>query len=159
MFKTHSTNSQPPSQPDISDYVASLSEHTLTVNASTEHLSAVRDFVANHATEFGFEVNDVASIRLAVDEAYTNVIEHALKYDSTKSVMVSLGTKGDEFWIAITDDGVPFNPSDYNEPNIPERIKQRKRGGVGVYLIKRLMDKVEYNSKGSNNQIIMVKKR
>lgn len=131
----------------------------MSVQASTEHLAKVRDFVAKYASEFGFKKQEVADIRLAVDEAYTNIIKHSYKNDKQKSVDISLGYNGNEFWISLLDTGESFDPSSYTEPDVRQKIKEKQRGGVGVYLIKKLMDDVEYRNEGSTNEIRMVKKR
>lgn len=122
-------------------------------------MAEVRDFVATHASEFGFKKQDVADIRLAVDEAYTNIIKHAYKNDERKSVDIELGYNSKEFWISLLDTGDAFDPSDYSKPDVRQKIKEKKRGGVGVYLIKRLMDQVEYHTEGSVNEIRMTKKK
>lgn len=131
----------------------------MSVEASTKHLAKVRNFVAKHATEYGFKKQDVADIRLAVDEAYTNIIKHSYKYDDKKSVDIELGFENGEFWISLFDIGESFDPSNYSEPDVRRQIKNKKRGGVGVYLIKKLMDDVEYLTKGRTNEIRMTKKR
>lgn len=133
--------------------------HTLSVQASTKHLSDVRDFVAKHARDFGFEKQDVADIKLAVDEAYTNIIKHSYKNDEQKSVNIELGYDGDEFWISLLDTGEAFDPTNYSKPDLRKKIKEKKRGGVGVFLIKKLMDRVEYLNDGTTNEIRMSKKR
>ncbi len=133
-------------------------EHNILVNASTEQIAEVRNFVAMHAANVGFTPEDVDDIRLAVDEAYTNVIKHAYNYDPSKKVTIKVGFNGSEFLITIADEGRSFNPDTYSEPNIRERIMLRKRGGVGVYLIHRLMDHVEYRKSGIMNEIVMSKK-
>lgn len=134
-------------------------KYTMSVQASTEHLAEVRNFVAKYASEFGFKQQDVADIRLAVDEAYTNIIKHSYKNDSHKSVDIQLGFNGNEFWISLLDTGESFDPSSYTEPDVRQKIKEKKRGGVGVYLIKKLMDDVKYSNKGPRNEIRMIKKR
>ncbi|MFH5832493.1 ATP-binding protein [Halalkalibaculum sp. DA3122] len=131
----------------------------MRVQASTEHLAEVRNFVAKHATDFGFNKQDVADIRLAVDEAYTNIIKHAYNNDENRSVDIKLGYNSNEFWVSLLDSGQNFDPSSYSKPNVREKIKQKKRGGVGVYLIKRLMDDVEYSKEGTLNKIRMTKKK
>lgn len=131
----------------------------MSVQASTEHLAEVRNFVARHAAEFGFKQQDVADIRLAVDEAYTNIIKHSYKNEEQKSVDIQLEYNGNEFWISLLDTGKSFDLSSYTEPDICQRIKEKKRGGVGVYLIKKLMDDVQYLNQGPMNEIRMVKKR
>ncbi|GAA5521866.1 ATP-binding protein [Aliifodinibius salicampi] len=140
-----------------------MSESTTTYNisvpASTEYLSKVRNFVANHASECGFTEQEIADIRLAVDEAYTNIIKHAYKNDRQKAVDIELGCDQSELWIALLDTGNAFDPNNYKKPDIREKIKRKKRGGVGVYLIRELMDEVEYQTDESTNTIRMTKRK
>lgn len=133
-------------------------EHSILVSASTEQIADVRNFVGKHANQAGFTPEDVDDIRLAVDEAYTNVIKHAYNFDPSKLVNIKVQFNGQEFLITLADEGRSFNPDTYTEPNIKERIMLRKRGGVGVYLIHKLMDRVEYRKQGIQNEIVMSKK-
>lgn len=119
----------------------------------------MRNFVAGHATNSGFTEADIADIRLAVDEAYTNIIKHAYNNDKQKSVDIELGYNSTEFWVALLDTGDAFDPKDYDKPDIRQKIKQKKRGGVGVYLIRKLMDDVEYQTDNAINTIRMIKKK
>ena len=137
----------------------SNSSHTLTVRASTGQLAKVRNFVADHAATFGFDKEEIADIRLAVDEAFTNIIKHAYKNNNGQSVKISLTYNTNTFWISLFDTGKSFSLDDYVEPDIEEKIKQKKRGGVGVYLIRKLMDDVTYLHDGTENEIRMTKKR
>lgn len=134
-------------------------KHSISVQASTEHLADVRNFVARHAADLGFKKQDVADIRLAVDEAYTNIIKHSYKNDPQKSVDITLGYDEDRFWVSLKDTGDAFDPSNYRKPDIERSIKKRKKGGVGVYLIRKLMDEVTYSRQGSANIIRMTKNR
>ncbi len=134
-----------------------LAKHILRVSATTRHLSEVRDFVARHARKFGFSESDVEDIRLAVDEAYTNVVKHAYHNDTNQVVQIELGGNNYEFWISLIDDGDSFDPKTYHEPNIQQSIHNGKRGGVGVYLIRQLMDMVEYRKSDGQNEIRMRK--
>ena len=134
-------------------------QYSLSVHASTEYLAQVRNFVAEHALQFGFEANVVDDIRLAVDEAFTNIIKHAYNNDERQVVEIVVDYKGNTFGISLFDSGHTFSVADYQRPNIKKRIKCRKRGGVGVYLIKKLMDTVNYQCKGRINEIRMTKKR
>ncbi len=133
--------------------------YKLEVPASTDQLSVARDFVCDHARSFGFGPAEVEGIRLAVDEAMTNVIKHAYKFDDSKTVYINVGMRSNEFWVAIQDTGDTFRIENYQEPDVEQRIKDRKKGGVGVYLIRKLMDKVEYSQKNAHNEIKMIKKR
>jgi serine/threonine-protein kinase RsbW len=131
--------------------------YSLVVKASTMHLAEVRDFVGNIADEYGFSKKETEDIRLAVDEAYTNIIKHAYKYDDKKEVEIELLVDGDKFCVSLFDQGKTFNPKNYMMPDVREQIRKKKRGGMGVYLIHKLMDKVEYISEDNSNEIRMCK--
>lgn len=131
--------------------------HTLSVDSSTQHLSEVRDFVASHAQNFGLTEKEISEIRLAVDEAYTNIIKHAYKNKPSKPVRIEVGSDKKQLWISILDEGESFKPDEYKAPDILKRIKNKQRGGMGVFLIQKLMDQVHYNRKGGMNEIRMVK--
>ncbi len=129
----------------------------LTVKASTKHLAEVRNFVAAQAEIIGLSNKDISEIRLAVDEAFTNIIKHAYKNAPSQTVSIEMGYDDRQIWISLTDEGRGFDPNTYREPDLAQRIKEKKRGGMGVYLIKKLMDQVQYNRKGRTNEIKMVK--
>ena len=113
--------------------------HTLSVESSTKHLSEVRDFVAEHAQNVGLSEKEISEIRLAVDEAYTNIIKHAYKNRPSKPVKIEIGVAKNELWISIMDEGESFKPEEYKAPDILKRIKNKQRGGMGVFLIQKLM--------------------
>ncbi len=131
--------------------------HTLSVEASTEHLAEVRDFVADHAKNIGLNQKIISEIRLAVDEAYTNIIKHAYDNNAAEKVSIEIGSDDDQLWITLIDNGKSFDPDSYSEPDLMRRIKEKKRGGMGVYLIRKVMDQVQYNRRGKSNEIRMVK--
>jgi serine/threonine-protein kinase RsbW len=137
--------------------VAGTKKYTLSVDSSTKHLSEVRDFVAEHAQNVGLSEKDISEIRLAVDEAFTNIIKHAYKNRPSKPVKIEVGVDSKKLWISIMDEGESFKPDEYKAPDILKRIKNKQRGGMGVFLIQKLMDQVQYNRKGTLNEIRMVK--
>lgn len=113
--------------------------------------------MGTYASDFGFKESDIDAIRLAVDEACTNVIKHAYEYDEEQHLRVNIGTSGSQFWISIFDRGKAFEYNHYSEPDIKERIRLKKRGGVGVFLIRQLMDDVVYSHEDGVNEIRMIK--
>jgi serine/threonine-protein kinase RsbW len=131
----------------------------ITVGASTRNLSVVREFVSEHARAEGFSENVVSDVCLAVDEAYTNIIKHAYNFDSTKKVEVDLEFDNEKICVCLTDTGESFDKSNYTVPDIPKQIKNKKRGGMGVFLIQKLMDHVDYHIGNRENEIKMYKNR
>jgi serine/threonine-protein kinase RsbW len=139
--------------------VKAIARHTITVPASTEHLGAVRAEIAARARAFGFTETQVQDIQLAVDEAVTNVIKHAYKFDPSRTFQVMIDTQGRDFMVDIIDSGNSFDQEHYHEPDVSQRIKERKKGGVGVYLMRKLMDNVSYRSENGCNCMRLIKRR
>jgi serine/threonine-protein kinase RsbW len=131
--------------------------HKLTVPSSTRYLEDVRDFVTGHAAEAGFSPDVIEQLKIAVDEACTNVIKHAYKGDGEKVIDLAVIITNDKFVIRLRDRGVSFSPTDYEEPNLIELAKRRRSGGLGVHIMNRLMDRVEYRTHGGVNECCLVK--
>jgi len=129
-----------------------------TVLSRTDHLLEVREFVSEAARQFGFNDEDVANIVLAVDEACTNIIKHAYQYAPDKEIVIAIMRNNGTFEVRIKDNGKNFNPESLKAPDLKRNLSHHRRGGLGVYLMKKLMDKVEYNfAEGQTNQVSLVK--
>ena len=72
---------------------------------------------------------------LSVDEACTNVIEHAYAYNSAGQITVSCTLNGEKFTVTIEDNGAPFDPTTIPEPNVNQGLDERKAGGLGIYFM------------------------
>jgi serine/threonine-protein kinase RsbW len=130
------------------------------VLSRTESLVEVRKFVDAAARSFGFLEEDIANIILAVDEACTNIIKHAYQYAGDQEIEIIIFPNPRSFEIRIYDDGKAFDPSSIRTPDLKDHLGHKRRGGLGVYLMKRLMDKVEYNFiPGKRNEVRLIKYR
>jgi serine/threonine-protein kinase RsbW len=142
---------------------AKHSTHTLRIRSRTELLSEIREFVSKAARGFGFNDTDVGKIELAIDEACTNVIKHAYGYNPDGIIEIAVTGRSDEgqsprFIVEIIDSGIPFDSSKYSTPDMKEYFRKLRHGGLGIVLMKKLMDEVEYlHSPGSRNTIRLVK--
>lgn len=137
----------------------SRSIHTLTIPSSTRYLEEVRRFVEQLALEADFAAKEVGELKIAVDEACTNVIEHAYKGDDTNNIDVDVIIRPDRFTVRIRDRGESFSEIDYQEPDIFDFARRGKTGGFGVQIMRRLMDHVEYRKKGRSNECCLTKYR
>ena len=133
--------------------------HTLAIPSSTRYLEDVRRFVVTHAQEANFPEDAVEQFKIAVDEACTNVIEHAYGGKDDHEVDIAIIIDPDRFTVRIRDEGEPFDQSSYHEPDLLALTKKRRGGGLGVHIIRRLMDRVEYRTRGHVNEIRMTKYR
>ena len=135
-----------------------MKTQSIKIESRTERLIAVREFVSAAAREFGFSDEEVSKISLAVDEACTNIIKHAYKFDTSKSITITVKPGNGAFEISIIDTGNKFSPTEIQSPDMKEYLEHYRQGGLGVYLMKRLMDKVEYDIEpGKQNEVRMVK--
>lgn len=133
-------------------------EKELIVKSSTDNLAQIRDFTKQAADECGCSEETAGKIVLAVDEACTNIIKHAYNFSPNGKICCNIKYDNTKFLVSITDDGLHFDPNNVPEPDIVEYYKQKKVGGLGIYLIKKLMDEVIYSTKsGNKNEVVLVK--
>ena len=131
----------------------------LHVPSSTENLAMIRDFIANLGTMAGLSETEGMKLVLAVDEACANVVEHAYGMDNSKEVKVRAVLDDDKIQIDIVDTGNSFDPGGIRQLNLEELVAQRKNGGLGLRLIKSIMDDVHYKIvPGEKNELRMIKR-
>ncbi len=130
---------------------------TITISSRTENLRQAREFVAGLARDFGFDEEIVGMIALAVDEACTNIIKHAYQFAKDHSIEIMVDTDNGAFEIRISDDGRSFDPSVIQTPDMKEYLTHFRHGGLGLHLMRSLMDRVDYKSQGNRNVVRMVK--
>jgi anti-sigma regulatory factor (Ser/Thr protein kinase) len=132
---------------------------TITLRASFDVLDQVRTFVGETARRAGFNERDIYSIQLAADEAASNVIEHA--YGGMTNGHFELGCEfqRDRLVITLLDHGSTFDPSKVEEPDLKADLADRKVGGLGIYLMRKLMDEVRYESTRRGNLLTLIKRK
>jgi len=132
---------------------------TLDVPSTTQNLALIREFVTRVAAQAGLNEMEAGQLELAVDEACANVIEHAYGDDTSKQVMVRAIFDEDTLRIHVIDTGKGFDPTQVPEQELKDLIAKRRTGGLGMRLIKTLMDEVHYDIEpGKRNELRMVKK-
>jgi len=130
----------------------------LSVKSRTENLSSIRDFVSSSAVEAGVPPDVVENIILAVDEACTNIIKHAYKSYPDGEMIIKTKSTNTKFTISITDYGNSFQADAVPEPDLQKYYRQKRVGGLGMYLMKTLMDDVKYVSiPGKRNEVLLSK--
>lgn len=131
----------------------------LHVPSSTENLAMIRDFVGRIGERAGFGASDLAKLELAVDEACANVMEHAYGSDATREVMVKATVDAESVQIRIVDTGKGFDPDQISQPDLEQLIRERRTGGLGMRLIRSVMDEVQYEIvPGEKNELRMTKR-
>jgi len=127
--------------------------------AKFEYLDEIRDFVGKVARKGGFSEKDIYNIQLATDEAASNIIEHAYEGVSNGVLDLSCGIAGDGITIILIDYGESFDPSAVPMPNLKADLSERKIGGLGIFLMRKLMDEVHYEPRKDGSNVLLMRKR
>jgi serine/threonine-protein kinase RsbW len=131
----------------------------LRIKAILENVSRAMVFVVAEARDAGLEAEAVHHIRLAVDEACANVVEHAYKGLEPGDMEIVCGLEGPEFVVRVRDWGHCFDPDQVAVPDITAPLEERSLGGLGLFLIYQVMDRVEYQSDPHRgNELLMAKR-
>ena len=138
-----------------------MNERCLTVPGRFEYLARIADFVEAVARDAGWNDDEIYRMQMAVDEACSNVIEHAYGPDEHGDIELSccIEDKGD-LVISIHDNGKPFDPTTVPEPPIGNDLENLPEGGLGLYFMRKLMDDVTFHfDEHAGNVLTMVKRR
>jgi anti-sigma regulatory factor (Ser/Thr protein kinase) len=107
----------------------------------------------------GFDGASADQLALAVDEAATNVIEHAYHGAADRRVELRFGVRADELRVEVVDDGEGVDPRAVPQVDLHRYASERRRGGLGVHLMGRIMDSVTFRRTAGGNVCCMVKRR
>lgn len=139
------------------------------IPANFENLKKIGEFVRLACLVAGFNAAETYSVQLAVDEACSNIIEHAYRSVwEIQEIECTCAVDEEALYIQMHDFGEPFNPAKIPEPDTTAELALRSKGGLGLYFIRHLMDEISFQfvEKGDNqdaestgNFLLMVKYR
>jgi len=130
----------------------------LRVPSGTEFLATIRDATRRMAEVAGCDSSLAEQVSLAVDEAATNVIEHAYQGRSDRRVELRYLLAPDELRVEIVDDGAPVDPRALPKVDLRRYASEKRRGGLGVHLMGRIMDAVTFSRTAEGNVCCLVKR-
>jgi serine/threonine-protein kinase RsbW len=125
--------------------------------SSTKHLHAIHVLTRTLAEGMGFALRESENAALAVDEALSNVIEHGYHGEESHRLRIIFEMKGEKLTVRILHDGEQMDPARFNAEDFAHYYRQKKKGGLGVLIMKKFMDEVTYKSGPRLNECCMVK--
>ena len=125
--------------------------NSIRISCSKKNLKTIRDFVTQYLSQYNLSEIVLNQIVLAVDEISANLIIHANQENADKFMELAIERKNGQLLFEITDSGISFQRANYKEPDIEEHIRIGKKGGVGIAIVNRIMDKVEFTSENGQN--------
>lgn len=129
----------------------------ITRAAELASLSVFRQFISDCCSRHNVPNETVFELKLAVDEACTNIIEHGYKGMDPGSIILSFRIESDRILVQITDFGHVFEPAEAPKPDVEAALTDRPLGGLGLYLIYQTMDNIDYQSSEDGNTLTFTK--
>ena len=129
------------------------------IPSDTSHLALVRDLTKKMAEMAGFPTATADRLALAVDEATTNVIEHAYKGASDQEIELRFEDRGAEFRVEIIDTGEMVDPRTVPRVDLERFVTERRTGGLGMHLMEKIMDSVTFRRSARRNVCLLVKRK
>ncbi len=131
---------------------------SLTIDSHPDRLCEVADWVEHAARASGLNEEQVCDTQMAVDEACTNIIEHAYHGKSDGIIEIVCERRGNDFVVTIQDFGDRFDPKKIAPPKTRAPLAERAIGGLGLFFMRKMMDSVRFDFSGRGNRLTMIKK-
>lgn len=144
---------------DLLEKTDSLSSggNELDIEAKKENLPKVVEFIESHLEEANCPMKTVLQISVAVDEVFTNICSYAYN-NGIGRAQVRIEKDRDEIRITFTDNGDAFDPLSIDEPDVTLPAAKRQIGGLGIFMVRKMMDKVVYGRLKEKNVLTLTKK-
>lgn len=114
------------------------------VKCKKNKLKEIREFVTGVLQTYALTEIEINKMVLAVDEVCANLIIHSYNCDPKETIELSIDVENDCITFEIIDRGLGFNICNYKEPTLTEVVKEKKKGGIGLMLVRRIMDDIEF---------------
>ncbi len=129
------------------------------VPADAAQLPVLTGFLGEFCSQSDLAAAQQAAFELVLEEIFTNIIRHGTRPDGVPWVEVSLAAGADGLTMTVEDDGPQFDPLSLPTPDITAGLAERPVGGLGVFLVRRMMDAVSYQRVGTLNRLTLTKYR
>ena len=129
----------------------------ITRAAELESLQVFRGFITECCARYDIPDDIVFDLKLAVDEACTNIITHGYKGMDPGSIILSFRIEPDRILVQITDFGHVFEPAEAPQPDVQAALEDRELGGLGLFLIYQTMDNIDYQASEEGNTLTFTK--
>jgi anti-sigma regulatory factor (Ser/Thr protein kinase) len=132
-------------------------ELTLRLDADLESIAIADKAVGDFAESMSWPDDSIFKVKLVLEEILMNVISYGGDGAHKPSISMHLSQKGDLVSMEIADDGIPYDPLTAPPPDLESDLDHRPVGGLGVFLIRELMDSVAYRHENGRNHLTVKK--
>lgn len=130
----------------------------LTVPATLDSLAAISAFITDATAQAGLDDHSAWQVQLAVDEAATNIIQHGYDQAAPGEIELNWELAGPQLVVQLRDRGRSFSPEDVPAPDLTAPLEERQAGGLGLFLMGRLMDEVRFDFDDQRGNLLTMTK-
>ena len=131
--------------------------HKLNLSCSTAALAELRSFLQQNLAIFKLTEVDRHQVTLAVEEVCANLIIHSHACNPKEEIHLEVKKLNKKIIVEITDKGDAFNLLEYEVPDLSQVIEEKRKGGIGILLVKKIMDEIQFESKNGKNICRLIK--
>jgi len=135
----------------------SIKKTSIKVKNKTKEIQNVIEHFEGFGMENNFPFAVIQKFNIALDELLNNIISYGFKDENEHNIEVDIELRNLRLIITIKDDGIPFNPTKQNPPDTTLSMEDRNFGGLGIHLVKNLVDEFDYKRNTNRNIITLVK--
>lgn len=132
-------------------------KHQLKIYCQTTALSDLRLFLQTTLRELQVSEKDQHQLTLAVEEVCANLIIHSHQCNGKDQIQLIIKDSPEKIIFEITDEGKAFNLLDYEVPDLKKVVSEKRKGGLGIILVKTIMDEIEFESNKGTNTCRLIK--
>jgi sigma-B regulation protein RsbU (phosphoserine phosphatase) len=136
-----------------------LMQRTIVLNNDMAEVPQLSAFIDSFAEEADIDFSLTMSLNLAMEEAVVNVMQYAYPKGTNGKVEITAEISGDDIIFVISDSGVAFDPTAKAEVNVDMDVEDRPIGGLGIHLVRKIMDSVNYERKDGKNILTLHKQK
>lgn len=133
-------------------------QRSLTLTNDLSRIPRLNSFIDEVCEANGFDMSTITQLNLAIEEAVVNVMNYAYPEGTKGDITIETMSDGKEMTFTITDTGKPFDPTAKPEVDITLSAEDRSIGGLGIHLIRKIMDRINYERTGGHNILTLIKK-
>ncbi len=129
----------------------------ILINNNLSEIERLSKAVAEFGKKNNLSSEVIYDVRLALEEVVSNIINYGCEDNYEHQISIEMNLQGETLTMKIKDDGKPFNPLEVKSTNLEKPFDEREIGGMGIYIVRKLMDKILYKREEGNNVLQLTK--
>jgi anti-sigma regulatory factor (Ser/Thr protein kinase) len=133
-------------------------KHTLNLKNDLSELERLHPFLEEIGQKIGVSKKCIFETNLTLEEVFSNIVSYGFDDQADHHIKITVTSGRGSFKVCVEDDGRPFNPLKAGKPDLDYDLNHCEPGGLGIHLIKHLMDDIQYKRHQNKNVLTMTKK-